>query len=105
MSIIVTLTYPRYRQFAALQAYDLYSTLTALHHGAVEANPVVRGVSGNLAALLGVKAVTTFGVVYVAERLWGERPRTTEAEGETNTTRPTTQPGRRLTLSEVLLLN
>ena len=64
-----------YVGLAALQAYDTYSTLTALHNGAVEANPVIRGVSGNPTALLAVKGAATFGVIYVAERLWRERHR------------------------------
>ena len=39
-----------YAGSALLQAYDAYSTLKALNLGAVEANPVAKGVVGNPAA-------------------------------------------------------
>lgn len=64
-----------YVSLAALQGYDAYSTLRALNQGAVEANPMMRGVVGNPAALFAVKGVATFGSIYAAERLWREHHR------------------------------
>lgn len=59
-----------YISLAALQGYAVYSTLRALNQGAVEANPMMRGVVGNSAALFAVKGAVTFGSIYMAERLW-----------------------------------
>ena len=56
--------------YATLQGYDSYSTLKALKHGAVEANPAMAGVVDNKAAFLTVKAVTTAVSMYAAEPLW-----------------------------------
>ena len=55
---------------AALQAYDVFSTTTALRRGCVEANPVMKGIAGNSIALGAVKAGTTTAAIYVAHRLW-----------------------------------
>ena len=59
-----------YAATVALQALDAHSTLTAIGHGAQEANPVMKGVVGNRGALLAVKAGAAAGTIYVAEKLW-----------------------------------
>ena len=55
---------------AALQAFDTYSTLTALKSGAIESNPLMRTMVGNPAALITAKAGITAVSIYTAERLW-----------------------------------
>ncbi len=64
-----------YVSLAALQGYDAYSTLRAVKQGAVEVNPVLRGVVGNPAALLAVKGAATFASIYATERVWREHHR------------------------------
>lgn len=59
-----------YVSLSALQAYDVYSTLTAMRHGASEANPVMRGVVGNPTAFVAMKAGVTGVSIYASERLW-----------------------------------
>jgi hypothetical protein len=59
-----------YVSLASLNAFDAYSTVAALERGAVEANPVMRGVAGNPAALWAVKGGVTALSIYAAERLW-----------------------------------
>jgi Domain of unknown function (DUF5658) len=59
-----------YAGSAALQAFDAFSTMKALRQGATEANPVMRGVVGNPAMLIGVKAGVTAASILAAERLW-----------------------------------
>ncbi len=59
-----------YVSLAALQGYDVYSTLRAVKQGAVEVNPMMRGVVGNSAAFVAVKGAATFASIYAAERLW-----------------------------------
>jgi len=61
---------PLYISFAALQALDVHSTLTALDSGARETNPMVRGALGNPTGLFLLKAGTAAGVVLITERLW-----------------------------------
>jgi hypothetical protein len=61
---------PLYVSFASLQALDAHSTTRALDRGAVETNPVMKGLAGNTAGMLAVKAAATAGVVYSAERMW-----------------------------------
>jgi hypothetical protein len=55
---------------AVLQGYDAYSTLSVLKHGGVEANPVVKGVTKNPAAFIGLKAGVTAMSIMAAERMW-----------------------------------
>ncbi len=64
-----------YVSLAALNAFDAYSTSTALSRGAAEANPLMRGIAGNNAALWAVKGSVTAGTVIIAERLWRKRRR------------------------------
>jgi len=59
-----------YVSFAALQGFDAYSTTAALARGAQEANPTMRGVAGNSAAVWAVKAASTAASIWFAERLW-----------------------------------
>jgi len=61
---------PLYVSFAALQALDVHSTLTALDAGGREANPMIRNTLGNPAGLFLLKAGTAAGVVLITERLW-----------------------------------
>ena len=59
-----------YVSFAALQAFDAYSTTAGLARGAQEANPMMRSVAGNSAAFWAVKAGSTAASIWLAERLW-----------------------------------
>lgn len=66
---------PLYAGFIALQGYDAYSTLKALDRGAVEANPLMRGVVKSPLGLVSIKSLTAAGVVFAAERLWRAKHR------------------------------
>ena len=59
-----------YVSYAALQAYDVYSTTRALGRGAREANPLMQSVVGNTPGFIAVKAVAGIATVIGAERLW-----------------------------------
>jgi hypothetical protein len=61
---------PLYVSFGVLQLLDSHSTARALQLGAVEANPVMKGVAGNQAAMLAVKGAGTAGVIYATEKMW-----------------------------------
>jgi Domain of unknown function (DUF5658) len=61
---------PLYASFATLQALDAHSTSRALDHGAVEANPMMKGIAGNRTALLAAKAAGTAGVIFASEKMW-----------------------------------
>ena len=61
---------PLYVSFATLQVLDTHSTSRALAQGAVEANPLMKGVAGNSGALLAVKAAGATGVIFAAEKMW-----------------------------------
>jgi hypothetical protein len=54
----------------ALQAFDAYSTISALHRGAVEANPLMGGVVTHPGLLIGVKASVVAGSIFTTEQLW-----------------------------------
>jgi hypothetical protein len=59
-----------YVSFAALNAFDAFTTMTALRGGtATEANPLMRGVASHSAALWSVKAGSTAVSLFLAERL------------------------------------
>lgn len=61
---------PLYVSFAALQALDVHSTLTALGRpGTREANPLMAGVVDRPAAFMAVKAGAGAGIIYLAEKL------------------------------------
>lgn len=55
-----------YASYAALQAYDLYSTRQALGRGAQESNPLMQGVVGNTGAFVALKAGVAAGTILAA---------------------------------------
>ena len=59
-----------YGMSAALQGFDAYSTLSVLKHGGVEANPVMKGITKNPMAFIGLKAGVTAMSIMAAERMW-----------------------------------
>jgi hypothetical protein len=59
-----------YAAQAALQAMDAHSTYSAINRGAVEANPLMKGVVGNKGAMMAVKAGVAASTIWVAERMW-----------------------------------
>jgi hypothetical protein len=59
-----------YVSFGALQALDAHSTLRALDRGQAEGNPLMRGIVSQPAAVVGIKAATTAGTIYLTEKLW-----------------------------------
>jgi Domain of unknown function (DUF5658) len=61
---------PLYVSFGTLQVLDAHSTSRALDRGAVEANPMMKGIAGNPTALLAVKAAGTASVIFASERIW-----------------------------------
>jgi hypothetical protein len=60
---------PLYVSFAALQALDVHSTMRALDGGAVEGNPLMRGVAQQPAALIGVKAAGAASTMWLAHKM------------------------------------
>jgi hypothetical protein len=58
-----------YVSLAGLNALDIYSTMRALDSGARELNPVM-GSAGHPGASFAIKAATTAGAIYLAEKLW-----------------------------------
>jgi hypothetical protein len=60
---------PLYASFVALQALDLHSTSYALNRGAVEANPLMKGIATNEVGLVALKAAGTAGVIFASERM------------------------------------
>jgi hypothetical protein len=60
---------PLYASFVTLQILDIHSTHYALGHGAIEANPAVKGFAGNTAGMAAVKAAGTAGVIFISEKL------------------------------------
>jgi hypothetical protein len=55
---------------ALLQGYDSYSTLSALKHGAREANPLMSGVTRYPAAFVGLKASVSVLAIMASEKMW-----------------------------------
>jgi hypothetical protein len=64
-----------YVSLAGLNAFDAYSTSAGLSRGAREANPLMKSVAGNPAALWAVKGGATAASILVAERLWKQNKR------------------------------
>ena len=64
-----------YAGSAFLQGYDAYSTLTAINSGAVEANPLMKGVTKSPAAFMALKAGMTLASIMSAERMWKDNHR------------------------------
>jgi hypothetical protein len=58
-----------YVSTAAMQALDVHSTLQALDRGAVEANPLVGGLSGRKAAFIALKAGVAFSTIMAARNM------------------------------------
>jgi hypothetical protein len=58
-----------YVSLGAMQAMDVYSTRQALKAGAVEANPAMAPFAGSAGSMLAVKAASTAGAIFFAERL------------------------------------
>lgn len=59
-----------YGSYAALQAYDVYSTRRALARGAREANPFMQSVVASTPGFVAVKAGVGLATVVASERLW-----------------------------------
>jgi len=59
-----------YATLGATQAWDVYSTRSALKSGAREANPATAAFSTNTGALTGMKVAATAGTILFAERMW-----------------------------------
>lgn len=64
-----------YVSFSVLNALDAHSTTTGVRRGAMEANPMMRGIAGNPAATWAVKGGVTAATILVAERLWRQNRR------------------------------
>jgi hypothetical protein len=60
---------------AVSQAYDVYSTTTAIRRGAIELNPLLKSAVGSRAAFIGLKVAMTAGPIYEAEKLWKKNHR------------------------------
>ena len=67
-----------YGVLAGLQAYDGWSTVSAVNRGAVEANPAMAGVATNPGAMWALKVGATSASIFAAETLW-RRHRRVEA--------------------------
>ena len=59
-----------YASYAALQAYDVFSTKQGLARGAREANPLMDGVVGHTSTFVALKVTAAVGTMVMAERLW-----------------------------------
>ena len=64
-----------YVTLAGLHAYDGYSTVSGVHRGAAETNPVVKSVAGNPMAMIAVKGGVIAASIFMAERLWKQNRR------------------------------
>ena len=58
-----------YAATAVMQALDVHSTLKALKSGAVEANPLMQGVTKNRGAFMATKAAVAAGTVFAVQRI------------------------------------
>jgi hypothetical protein len=67
-----------YGMLAGLQAYDGWSTVSAVNRGAVEANPAIAGAAANPGAMWALKVGATSASIFAAETLW-RRHRRVEA--------------------------
>lgn len=59
-----------YASLGAMQAWDIYTTRAAVNAGAREGNVAAKPFAGHAGAMLGLKAATTAGTIYFAERMW-----------------------------------
>ena len=55
--------------FVALQALDVFSTMRGLRHGHIEANPLMRGVTGNSIAMTTVKAGAAASTILLVRQI------------------------------------
>jgi hypothetical protein len=60
---------------ASLQAYDAYTTLSAIPLGAVETNPLMRGLAGRPAAFVALKAGVATSTILAGTQLWRQHHR------------------------------
>jgi len=67
---------PLYGSIAALQTFDVYTTIRAMRYGGREANPIVRNSLEMPLAISLVKGASTAAVLFAAERLWRQQHRT-----------------------------
>jgi hypothetical protein len=63
-----------YVTFAAMQAWDVYSTSRAVKAGASESNPVAAPFVGNPGSMIGLKVMSTVSAIYFTERMWKTNP-------------------------------
>jgi hypothetical protein len=61
---------PLYITFAALQAVDVHSTMSAVGNGGREANPIVGSALSSPAKMVALKTGAAAGVVLLTERIW-----------------------------------
>jgi hypothetical protein len=67
---------PLYGTFVVLQGLDAHSTLDAVRRGtAVERNPVLQPFAENAGAVVAIKAATTAGTIFLAEKMWRRHPK------------------------------
>lgn len=59
-----------YAALGGLQAFDIYSTRRAITAGATEANPLMQRAAAGSGTMLAVKALSTVGTIFFAERMW-----------------------------------
>ncbi len=59
-----------YVALGTMQAWDVYSTRSAIGAGAREANPIAAPLAGNTGSMLGLKLATTATIIVMSERLW-----------------------------------
>ena len=57
-----------YVSTALMQGLDIHSTMKALNSGAIEANPLMKGVTGNKAAFIAMKAGIAAGTIFAAHK-------------------------------------
>ena len=59
-----------YASYAALQAYDVYSTKSALARGGSELNPLMQGAVKHSGTFVAVKLTAAAAGIIAAERMW-----------------------------------
>ncbi|MEO7189932.1 MAG: DUF5658 family protein [Vicinamibacterales bacterium] len=64
-----TLMLSLYASTALMQALDVHSTLTAFSAGAVEGNPMMKGIAGNKAAFIAMKAGVAASTIFATRAL------------------------------------
>lgn len=59
-----------YSVLSGLNVLDVYSTMQALGNGAREANPLVARAGAQVGTAIALKAISTTGSIYFAEKVW-----------------------------------